>query len=75
MYIPGEQITGVTTAPGIAGKFTGGDGIIVVSWGVDAKYGETTELDTAFRTEFKKDRDPLVAAVNDIIVSQSKETK
>lgn len=75
VYIPGEQITGVTTAPGIAGKFTGGDGIIVVSWGVDAKYGETTELDTGFRTEFKKDRDPLVAAVNDIIVSQSKETK
>lgn len=75
VYIPAEQITDVTTAPGIAGKFTGGDGIVIVSWGVDAKYGETTELDTGFRTEFKKDREPLVEAVKNIIVSQSKETK
>lgn len=56
--IPGDAVTEVTAAPGMAGKFIGGDGLLVIRWqhGPDA-----TPLDTGLRLARREDHDLLLA--------------
>lgn len=71
LYIPAQSIIEVTQTPGMAGKFVGGDGIIVTEWHVGAKYSdEETRLDSGFKTTRKQDRALLVNAIKEIIPSQ-----
>lgn len=71
VYIPVEHISSVSQAPGIAGKFVGGEGIVVIEWHLAAKdSNEETQLDTGFRTSHKADHALLVNAINQIISSQ-----
>ncbi|WP_235866039.1 hypothetical protein [Serinibacter arcticus] len=57
--IPSADLRGARRENGIAGKVTGGGGLVVVRW-----QREDRELDTGLRTRFAVDRDPLIAAVN-----------
>jgi hypothetical protein len=59
LFIPAAALVGAELAPGIAGKVTGGAGVVLVTW----KLGERT-LDTGFHPRAKADRDLLVDAVN-----------
>jgi hypothetical protein len=49
--IPLEDVVSVHTAPGMAGKWVGGDGLLVVRW----QLGETV-LDTGFRLDRAEDQ-------------------
>lgn len=57
--IPVADLRGARRENGIAGKVTGGGGLVVVRW-----QREDRALDTGLRTRFAVDRDPLVDAVN-----------
>ncbi|MBR7830565.1 hypothetical protein KDK95_29960 [Actinospica sp. MGRD01-02] len=59
LFIPAADVVGAELAPGIAGKVTGGEGVVLITW----KLGEYT-LDTGFHPRAKADRERLVEAVN-----------
>ena len=59
LFIPAADVLGAELAPGIAGKVTGGEGVVLVTW----RLGERT-LDTGFHPRAKADRERLVEAVN-----------
>jgi hypothetical protein len=64
LFIPADRVRGARTADGMAGKFVGGDGLVVVTWlapGPDSP--GTAALDTGFRTRHAADRGPLLNAV------------
>lgn len=55
--IPGDAVTGVAAAPGMAGKVVGGDGLLVIRW----QHGpDSTELDTGLRLAHRADHDLLL---------------
>lgn len=59
LFIPAGDLVGAELAPGIAGKVTGGTGVVLVTW----RLGERT-LDTGFHPRAKADRGALVDAIN-----------
>ncbi|HET9170259.1 MAG TPA: transporter [Actinospica sp.] len=59
LFIPAADVVGAELAPGIAGKVTGGEGVVLITW----RLGERT-LDTGFHPRLKAARLPLVEAVN-----------
>jgi hypothetical protein len=59
LFIPAADLVGAELAPGIAGKVTGGTGIVLVTW----RLGERT-LDTGFHPRAKADRERLADAIN-----------
>ena len=66
LFVPAASLRGVTTAPGIAGKVVGRDGIVVVAWappGTDDERG----LDSGLHPRHPADREALVAAVAALI--------
>ena len=68
LFIPAADIVGAELAPGIAGKVTGGDGVVLVTW----RLGERT-LDTGFHPRAKAERERLVEAVNALGRSEKEE--
>jgi hypothetical protein len=59
LFIPAADVVSAELAPGIAGKVTGGEGVVLITW----RLGEYT-LDTGFHPRAKADRERLVEAVN-----------
>jgi hypothetical protein len=59
LFIPAADILGAELAPGIAGKVTGGEGVLLITW----RLGERT-LDTGFHPRAKAERERLLAAVD-----------
>jgi hypothetical protein len=59
LFIPAADVVGAELAPGIAGKVTGGEGVVLITW----RLGEYT-LDTGFHPRAKADRERIVEAVN-----------
>jgi hypothetical protein len=59
LFIPAADVVGAELAPGIAGKVTGGEGVVLITW----RLGEYT-LDTGFHPRAKAERERLVEAVN-----------
>jgi hypothetical protein len=59
LFIPSADLVGAELAPGIAGKVTGGSGVVLVTW----RLGERT-LDTGFHPRAKADRESLLDAIN-----------
>jgi hypothetical protein len=57
--------TGATTTPGMAGKFVGGDGLVVLTWQADPD--DPRGLDTGLRPRHAADRPRLVEAVAALI--------
>ena len=62
LFIPAADLVSAELAPGIAGKVTGGAGVVLVTW----RLGERT-LDTGFHPRAKAERERLVEAVGNLI--------
>jgi hypothetical protein len=62
LFIPVGDLVGAQLAPGIAGKVTGGDGVVLVTW----RLGGAT-LDSGFHPRAKGDRARLVDEVDTVI--------
>ncbi|MFC5288582.1 transporter [Actinokineospora guangxiensis] len=61
VWIPKESVLDARTAPGIAGKVMGRDGLLVVRWRVDGQ-----EFDTGFRADDKDDYQTWVPALRSL---------
>lgn len=59
LFIPAADLRGAALAPGIAGKVTGGEGVLLITW----QLGEHT-LDTGFHPRSKQDRARLLEEIN-----------
>lgn len=74
LFVPATAITGTRLAPGMAGKFVGGEGLVVVTWTVvepvspgerRSRTGDTPlALDTGLRLAHQADRDILTRALD-----------
>lgn len=65
VFVPAAAVRGSGLAPGMAGKYVGADGLVVVSWEVpaDGDVPAPVTLDTGLRTRYAADRARLVEAV------------
>jgi hypothetical protein len=59
LFIPAGDVVGAELAPGIAGKVTGGTGVVLVTWRLGRKV-----LDTGFHPRARAERARLVDAIN-----------
>ncbi|WP_201850788.1 PH-like domain-containing protein [Myceligenerans indicum] len=62
VWLPVSAIRSAQLAPGMAGKYVGADGLVVVSWAVSGEGGPVL-LDAGLRTRHATDRGALVDAV------------
>lgn len=63
VFVPAASLRAVGTAPGIAGKVVGGDGLVVLTWTA----GADRLLDTGLLVRHRAERPRLVAAVEALI--------
>ena len=65
LFVPASDVRGARTAPGMAGKYVGRDGIVVLTWQVPeaAAGAQPTLLDTGLRLRHRADRAILIAAI------------
>ena len=59
LFIPAADLRGAALAPGIAGKVTGGEGVLLITW----QLGDH-KLDTGFHPRSKQDRARLLEEIN-----------
>lgn len=64
LFVPVADLDGARLTAGMAGKYVGGKGIVVLRWTTPAPDGTTTTLDTGIRTRHAADRAMLVDAIN-----------
>ena len=69
VFVPTGALRGAATAPGMAGKFVGGDGLVVLTWQADPD--DPRGLDTGLRPRHAADRPLLVGAVTALIDATS----
>lgn len=62
VFVPAEDVQAVQSAPGIAGKVTGGTGVVLVTWRLGARI-----LDTGFHPRAKAQRERLLEDINAVI--------
>ncbi len=65
VFIPAATLRAAGTTPGMAGKYVGGQGLVVLTWQPPAEGAAT--LDTGLRLRRAADREPLLAAVRGLI--------
>ena len=63
VFVPARRLRAVGTAPGMAGKFVGGQGLVVLTW----ETGADRVLDTGLLVRHRAERPALVAAVRGLI--------
>jgi hypothetical protein len=63
VFVPADRLRAVGTAPGMAGKFMGGDGLVVLTWDT----GADRLLDTGLLVRHRTERPALVEAVQALI--------
>lgn len=68
LFVPASALEAVSLAPGMAGKFVGQDGLVVLTWTVPAA-GDApeTRLDTGLRTPIAPDRATLLNAARELL--------
>ena len=59
LFIPAADLRGAALAPGIAGKVTGGEGVLLITW----QLGDQ-RLDTGFHPRARQDRARLLEEIN-----------
>lgn len=69
LFVPAAALVGVRLTSGMAGKYVGGKGIVVLRWTTPAADGSPTTLDTGIRTLRAADRSILLDAVNTLVVA------
>ena len=62
VFIPAADLESVQAAPGIAGKVTGGEGLVLVSWRLGGRV-----LDTGFHPRAKGDRTRLIDGIDALL--------
>ena len=67
VFVPAERLRTVGTAPGMAGKFMGGEGLVVLTWDT----GTDRVLDTGLLVRHRGERPALVAAVRALILGEA----
>lgn len=65
LFVPAAVLLGATSAPGIAGKVVGGEGLVVLTWQADP--ADPRGLDTGLRPKHAADRERLLAALETVI--------
>ena len=63
VFVPAARLRAVATAPGMAGKFMGGEGLVVLTWDTDTD----RVLDTGLLVRHRTQRPALVEAVRALI--------
>ncbi|MEN5075772.1 hypothetical protein ABE437_18280 [Isoptericola cucumis] len=70
VFVPRTSLRGVGLAPGMAGKYVGTDGLVVITWEDPAADDvPAVTLDTGLRTRHATDRSRLVDAVRHLMTS------
>ncbi|MFD7026135.1 hypothetical protein [Promicromonospora sukumoe] len=70
LWVPVETIRSAGLAPGMAGKYVGTDGLVVLTWAVPEADGVAPALvDTGLRTRRAEDRGGLVDAVHHLLAA------
>jgi hypothetical protein len=71
LWVPVNAIRSAGLAPGMAGKYVGADGLVVLTWAVPEADGVAAALvDTGLRTRRAEDRGGLVDAVRYLLAAQ-----
>lgn len=71
LWLPVDAIRSAGLAPGMAGKYVGTDGLVVITWAVPEADGVAAALvDTGLRTRRAEDRGGLVDAVRHLLAAQ-----
>ncbi|GAA4711860.1 hypothetical protein APR04_000761 [Promicromonospora umidemergens] len=71
LWVPVTAIRSAGLAPGMAGKYVGADGLVVLTWAVPAADDVAAALvDTGLRTRRAEDRGALVDAVRHLLAAQ-----
>ena len=63
VFVPAARLRAVGTAPGMAGKFMGGEGLVVLTWDT----GADRVLDTGVLVRHRAERPALVEAVQALL--------
>ena len=82
LFVPTAALRAVATAPGMAGKYVGGDGLVVLTWHVptqgttedhpqDDRGDRTVGLDTGLRPRRTEDRAALLDAARGLLRPQT----
>ncbi len=68
LFLPAGALRGARLAPGIAGKYVGADGLVVLTWQIptDGKV-RALDADTGLRTRHPEDKSRLIDAVAHLI--------
>ena len=67
VWLPAATLHDAALTPGIAGKYVGGDGLVVLTWTIpEADDVPATTIDTGLRTRHAPDRSGLITAVRDL---------
>ncbi|SDC19783.1 hypothetical protein SAMN05216410_1369 [Sanguibacter gelidistatuariae] len=69
LFVPVAALVGVRLTSGMAGKYVGGKGIVVLRWTTPAADGTLTTLDTGIRTAHAADRSTLLDAVSALVAT------
>ncbi|MHA7133040.1 PH-like domain-containing protein [Oerskovia turbata] len=68
LFVAASALEAVSLAPGMAGKFVGEDGLVVLTWTVPAAgAAPATRLDTGLRTPLAPERATLLNAVRELV--------
>ncbi|MFC4626811.1 hypothetical protein ACFO6V_01110 [Promicromonospora alba] len=71
LWVPVHAIRSTSLAPGMAGKYVGADGLVVLTWAVpEADDVAAALVDTGLRTRRAEDRGALVDAVRHLLASR-----
>lgn len=71
LWVPVHAIRSTSLAPGMAGKYVGADGLVVLTWAVpEADDVAAALVDTGLRTRRAEDRGALVDAVRHLLAAQ-----
>lgn len=69
LFLPVAALIEARLSSGMAGKYVGGQGIVVLRWTTPAADGTTTALDTGIRTTRAADRSTLLDAVAALVAA------
>ena len=67
VFVPAAQVRSVGTASGMAGKFMGRDGLVVLTWAPDAAPADGPRLAPGLLVRHRADRPRLVEAVRTLV--------
>lgn len=71
LFLPAVALRGVSTAPGMAGKFVGGDGIVVITWAHGRTRDSERLLDTGLHVRHADDSAAVLDQIEQLLADHS----